>query len=72
LTLDPNLAGRILANLDTSSAAIFADALRLAFDPDQPRVIAVDGPQGRVQRPAFHGGARPSHAGASPAVTERP
>jgi hypothetical protein len=34
---DPYLAGRILAKLDPASAAIFADVLRLAFDPDQPR-----------------------------------
>jgi hypothetical protein len=37
VTLDPLLAGRILLKLDPASAAIFADVLRLAFDPDQPR-----------------------------------
>ena len=37
LPLDPNLAGRILAKLDPSSAAVFADVLRLAFNPNQPR-----------------------------------
>ena len=36
-TLDPILAGRILAKLDPASAAIFADVLCLAYDPDQPR-----------------------------------
>ena len=37
LTLDPCLAARILLKLDPVSAAIFADALRLAFNPDEPR-----------------------------------
>jgi hypothetical protein len=37
LTLDPLLAGRILLKLDPASAAVFADVLRLAFNPNQPR-----------------------------------
>ena len=35
--LDPYLAGAILAKCDPSTAAVVADALRLAFNEDEPR-----------------------------------
>ena len=39
VTLDPRLAGRILAKLDPASAAIFADVLRLAYNNAERRDV---------------------------------